>query len=166
MSDRFGRCVVYVSLSVMAAGGLLLSPPSASAAGCNGHVEPQTWGCAPWDNNNGPKFPHYKAPAHHAPVHHAAPAAPALRAPPPPVHHASPSHPGHHQAPTAQLPGQRPQGNGLIGDAGSTMRPKGNGAVSQGAGNILGNSSSGVISQGGGNFIGHDLTNGASKLRP
>jgi hypothetical protein len=149
MSDIWERKLGYFGLTIVAvaAGGLLLTTGQANAAGCNGHVEPQTWGCAPWDNNNGPKFPHYKAPAHPAPVHHAAPAAPALRAPPAPVHHASPSHP-RPQAPTAQLPGHQ--------------QPQGNGVVSQGAGNILGNSSSGVVSQGAGNLIGHD---GASMRR-
>ena len=32
----------------------------AAAAGCNGVVNPFVWGCAPWDNNNGPNFPYYK----------------------------------------------------------------------------------------------------------
>jgi hypothetical protein len=37
-----------------------LSATAASAAGCNGVVNPLVWGCAPWDNNNGPKFPYFK----------------------------------------------------------------------------------------------------------
>lgn len=35
------------------------APTPAQAAGCNGVVNPFVWGCAPWDNNNGPKFPYY-----------------------------------------------------------------------------------------------------------
>ena len=34
----------------------------ASAAGCNGVVNPLIWGCAPWDNNNGPRFAYYVNP--------------------------------------------------------------------------------------------------------
>ena len=34
----------------------------AVAGGCNGVVNPFVWGCAPWDSNNGPQFPYYKAP--------------------------------------------------------------------------------------------------------
>lgn len=44
-------------------GASLLTIDEASAKGCNGVVNPAVWGCAPWDNNNGPKFPNYKAPA-------------------------------------------------------------------------------------------------------
>ncbi len=29
-------------------------------AGCNGVTNIFVWGCAPWDNNNGPKFPYFK----------------------------------------------------------------------------------------------------------
>lgn len=35
----------------------------AAAAGCNGVVNPLVWGCAAWDNNNGPQYPNYRAPA-------------------------------------------------------------------------------------------------------
>ena len=34
---------------------------SASAKGCNGVVDQLRWGCAVWDNNNGPQYPYYKA---------------------------------------------------------------------------------------------------------
>ena len=30
-------------------------------AGCNGVVDQLRWGCAVWDNNNGPQYPYYKA---------------------------------------------------------------------------------------------------------
>ena len=32
----------------------------AHAAGCNGVVNVFVWGCAPWDNNNGPRYPYFK----------------------------------------------------------------------------------------------------------
>lgn len=32
----------------------------AAAKGCNGVVNVAVWGCAPWDNNNGPQFPNYR----------------------------------------------------------------------------------------------------------
>lgn len=35
---------------------------AANAKGCNGVVDQLKWGCAAWDNNNGPQFPNYKAP--------------------------------------------------------------------------------------------------------
>lgn len=47
---------------VLAAGALiagLAATGPARAAGCNGVVDFFRWGCAPWDNNNGPKFPYY-----------------------------------------------------------------------------------------------------------
>ena len=47
----------------LAAGLAVLATNEASAKGCNGVVNPAVWGCAPWDNNNGPDFPNYKAPA-------------------------------------------------------------------------------------------------------
>lgn len=50
------------AISLTASMALLAGAP-AQAAGCNGVVSPAEWGCAPWDNNNGPKFPHYRAPA-------------------------------------------------------------------------------------------------------
>ncbi len=38
---------------------IVLAEP-ALAAGCNGVVNPFVWGCAPWDNNNGPRYPYYR----------------------------------------------------------------------------------------------------------
>ncbi|MCP3734242.1 hypothetical protein M9979_05045 [Sphingomonas sp. RP10(2022)] len=43
----------------VAASGLSTATP-AFARGCNGVVEFWTWGCAYWDNNNGPNFKYYK----------------------------------------------------------------------------------------------------------
>lgn len=40
------------------AGSAAAAPPMAS--GCNGVVNIFVWGCAPWDNNNGPKYPYYR----------------------------------------------------------------------------------------------------------
>lgn len=44
--------------AVVAAG--VFATPAAAARGCNGVVNPLVWGCAPWDNNNGPQFPYFK----------------------------------------------------------------------------------------------------------
>ena len=84
----------------------------ASARGCNGVVDQFKWGCAAWDNNNGPQYPHYKKPAKTtAPAKVRAPATPAQR-------------------PTIQ----HNQGNGIISrdgagiignDAGSLIGPDG-----------------------------------------
>ncbi len=34
--------------------------PAAAGTGCNGVVNIFVWGCAPWDNNNGPNYPYYR----------------------------------------------------------------------------------------------------------
>ena len=39
---------------------LVVGATPAAAGGCNGVVNPFVWGCAPWDNNNGPNYPYYK----------------------------------------------------------------------------------------------------------
>lgn len=50
---KFGVMAAVVVASVA------VSAP-ANAAGCNGVVNPFVWGCAPWDNNNGPNYPYFK----------------------------------------------------------------------------------------------------------
>jgi hypothetical protein len=49
-------------LSAASLGILGIATPTNAAAirGCNGVVNPLVWGCAPWDNNNGPQFPYHK----------------------------------------------------------------------------------------------------------
>jgi hypothetical protein len=46
-----------IGLSLLAAATTFSS--AALANGCNGVVSQLEWGCAAWDNNNGPQFPHY-----------------------------------------------------------------------------------------------------------
>ncbi len=53
---KFGVMAAVVVASVA------VSAP-ANAAGCNGVVNPLVWGCAPWDNNNGPQFPNWRGAA-------------------------------------------------------------------------------------------------------
>ncbi len=48
-----------VLLSTLAAAAAVPMAP-AIAGGCNGVVDIFKWGCAPWDNNNGAKFPYFK----------------------------------------------------------------------------------------------------------
>jgi hypothetical protein len=48
MRTRIILAIAFVALS-----------PAAFANGCNGVVSQLEWGCAAWDNNNGPQFPHY-----------------------------------------------------------------------------------------------------------
>lgn len=50
------------AIALFAATFSLLGSQDANAAGCNGVINPAVWGCAPWDNNNGPKYPNYKKP--------------------------------------------------------------------------------------------------------
>ena len=56
------RKIARLGLAVfgVAAGLTFLAPNEANAKGCNGVVDQMKWGCAAWDNNNGPEFPHYK----------------------------------------------------------------------------------------------------------
>lgn len=49
--------LVLASCAVAAA---LLSSPAAAGTGCNGVVNVFVWGCAPWDNNNGARFPYFR----------------------------------------------------------------------------------------------------------
>lgn len=53
-----------VTAIALASAGVVLAIAGPSAAkGCNGYVNQMQWGCAPWDNNNGPQYPHYTPPA-------------------------------------------------------------------------------------------------------
>jgi hypothetical protein len=47
------------ALLAVAAGGVTATPALAGN-GCNGVVNIFVWGCAPWDNNNGSRFPYYR----------------------------------------------------------------------------------------------------------
>jgi hypothetical protein len=64
MSNKSAGRKVYLSLAVLGlvAGASVLAASPASARGCNGVVSQGEWYCAYWDNNNGPQFPHYRAP--------------------------------------------------------------------------------------------------------
>ncbi len=42
------------------AAGAPTATAGSMAQGCNGVVNILVWGCAPWDNNNGPKYPYYR----------------------------------------------------------------------------------------------------------
>jgi hypothetical protein len=42
---------------------LALGATAATARGCNGVVNQLVWGCAAWDNNNGPQYPNWHGPA-------------------------------------------------------------------------------------------------------
>jgi hypothetical protein len=50
--------------SLAVAAGLVIAASAAAPAyagtGCNGVVNIFQWGCAPWDNNNGPQYPYYR----------------------------------------------------------------------------------------------------------
>jgi len=59
----------------LAAGLCVVATQEAGAKGCNGVVSQGEWGCAAWDNNNGPQFPHYKKPGSAQPAAVVAPSA-------------------------------------------------------------------------------------------
>ncbi len=46
--------------AVFVAAGVTLATPASAGTGCNGVVNIFQWGCAPWDNNNGPQYPYFK----------------------------------------------------------------------------------------------------------
>ncbi len=51
------RIICLASASVAL---LSVAAPANAGTGCNGVINPLVWGCAPWDNNNGPNYPYYK----------------------------------------------------------------------------------------------------------
>ena len=129
--------------SMFVAGTLVVCALSSTAAsagtGCNGVIEPQTWGCAPWDNNNGPQFKYWKGGNAQKPA--AQPAAVAAKPPVP--------------APAlATRPGVA--GAGVVSQGGGNVVSQGGGnVVSQGAGNVVSQGAGNVVSQGAGNFKGN-----------
>lgn len=52
--------VKLAAVAIAFAGTGLVASPAYAGTGCNGVVNIFVWGCAPWDNNNGPKYPYYK----------------------------------------------------------------------------------------------------------
>jgi hypothetical protein len=83
------RNVRQIALAVVVVSSIGVYSASAAAAGCNGVVNPAVWGCAPWDNNNGPKFPNYKPKKAPQPA-----AAPAAKTTPTPLAQRPVAHPG------------------------------------------------------------------------
>ena len=50
---------IRLGLALAASLAAAVSAPANAGTGCNGVVNVLVWGCAPWDNNNGAKFPYY-----------------------------------------------------------------------------------------------------------
>ena len=138
------RNIARLGLAVvgLAAGVSLLGTSDAGAAGCNGVVNQLEWGCAAWDNNNGPQFPHYKKPASAAPAAPAAHASPAAAVPKPVIT----------QSGGAGIVAQG-GGNIVAQGGGNVAQQNGNGIVAQGGGNAVQKNANGIVSQGGGNAI-------------
>ena len=114
------RIALLAALSFAAVAG---GATTASAAGCNGTVSQFEWGCAAWDNNNGPQFPHYKA----APARQATPTAPVA---------------------ASSLPA-----NGkLVASGGGNLVASGGGnLVASGGGNLVASGGGNLVASGGGN---------------
>ena len=74
MTQRTFSPVALTVLGLAVGACFLLTPNEAGAKGCNGVVDQLKWGCAAWDNNNGPQFPHYKKPKSSQPAARIAPA--------------------------------------------------------------------------------------------
>jgi hypothetical protein len=112
------RKLLMLSLS---AGLCVLATQEAGAKGCNGVVSQGEWGCAAWDNNNGPQYPHYKKPGAAQPAAVVAPSA--LAKQPQPV--------------LAPNKGVSPNGAGLVASGGGNLVSSGGGnLVSSGGGNM------------------------------
>ena len=54
VTPRFARTLAAAALAITA------STSAIAGTGCNQVVNIFVWGCAPWDNNNGPKFPYFR----------------------------------------------------------------------------------------------------------
>jgi hypothetical protein len=131
--------VMFVAYALSISSASILFTDEASAKGCNGVVNQLEWGCAAWDNNNGPKFPHYKKPASAPPAAKVAPAPLAV--------------PKAQAIPQASVLGK---GSGVIAQGGGNLISPGNktGVIAQGGGNLISpGNKTGVIAQGGGNLI-------------
>lgn len=50
--------LALAGLATVAAIGIVT--PAYAGTGCNGVINILVWGCAPWDNNNGPRYPYFK----------------------------------------------------------------------------------------------------------
>jgi hypothetical protein len=102
MNGKLSKSAITIAtLGSLIALAFALTPSPASAAGCNGYVNQAVWGCAIWDNNNGPQFPHY-VPPRPAPRAVVAPARPVL-------------------APRPTTPVVRSNGNGLVATGGGNL---------------------------------------------
>ncbi|MDB5863259.1 MAG: hypothetical protein JWO70_1065 [Betaproteobacteria bacterium] len=135
------RKTTSVGLAILglAAGISFLGSNDAGAKGCNGVVNQLEWGCAAWDNNNGPEYPHYKKPDSAQPAAKTAPPAPTVAAPPAAA-----------LQPRAAAPIISTNGTGIIAQGGGNAVSK-SGIIAQGGGNAV--SKSGIIAQGGGNAV-------------
>ena len=124
------RNIVFAASALLVTGVLTAGP--ASAAGCNGVVNQLVWGCAAWDNNNGPQFPNYKAPRQAA--------QPAPR-------------PTHVVPQQAQRPVIAPNSSaGIVAAGGGNAQQRAQaGIVAAGGGNAV--NKSGIVAAGGGNAV-------------
>ena len=52
--------IKLLAAAIACAAPFAFAAPAYAGTGCNGVVNIFVWGCAPWDNNNGPQFPYYK----------------------------------------------------------------------------------------------------------
>ena len=141
------RAVLSVS-AVLALGGLVNG--AALAAGCNGVVDQFKWGCAAWDNNNGPQFPHYKPPQQKKPVA-AKPAPPAPKVIPPVTGIASQKPSGMVAAGGGNLHSQN-KGGMVAAGGGNLQNQNKSGMVAAGGGNLQNRNASGMVAAGGGNL--------------
>jgi hypothetical protein len=114
---RAGLAVLGLAVAVS-----FLITNEASAKGCNGVVNQMEWGCAAWDNNNGPQFPHYNKPASAQPAAKTALAVPAPSAAA--------------VQPRAGAPIISTNGSGIVASGAGNAVPK-SGIVASGAGNAV-----------------------------
>lgn len=58
--QKLKRAALAAAVGVMAVAPAAAPANAAWGTGCNGVVNIFVWGCAPWDNNNGPQFANYR----------------------------------------------------------------------------------------------------------
>ena len=105
------RNVRQLALAFVVVSSIGVYSANAAAAGCNGVVNAAVWGCAPWDNNNGPNFPNYKPKKAAQQT-----AAPAAKVAPPPVAQRPVTPPGNANGIISR------DGAGIISNDGASLR--------------------------------------------
>lgn len=115
-----------IALGLVAATVLASAGSASAGTGCNGVINQFIWGCAFWDNNNGPQYPFYKKKVVHVPATASVPAGTLLKV----------------------------RGNDLVDARSGRVIAAGAGnVIAAGAGNVIASGAGNVIASGAGNVV-------------